>query len=87
MPEHVDSQYNLPVLPEGQRWYASVDSNKAPVIKLQEKCWWGWRTIARRHYFLSHAGDVGSAMRFAARKVLEERVEQNVGLSVRGPVA
>lgn len=36
----------MPELPEGQRWSVHTEFNTFVIVKLQEKRWWGWGTIA-----------------------------------------
>lgn len=36
----------MPELPTGQRWSVHSSFNTFIIVKLQEKRWWGWSTIA-----------------------------------------
>ena len=37
----------LPALPQGQRWAVERGLGGFLIVRLQERRWWGWRTIAR----------------------------------------
>lgn len=39
-------RYKLPSLPDGQRWMVTESLGGILHVRLQEKRWWGWRTIA-----------------------------------------
>jgi hypothetical protein len=38
--------YKFPSLPANQRWKVTSSLNTFLIVRLQEKRWWGWKTIA-----------------------------------------
>lgn len=49
--------YEMPDLPDGQRWLVCSTFNTFLDVKLQERRWWGWRTIAMSTGFLDEGAE------------------------------
>lgn len=75
--------YQMPPLPEGQRWVVT-GSMGFVVVKLQEKRRWGWRTIADSLEYQSSGAEgvrrcvdmIARRDEFARNRVRRERERQ-----------